>query len=89
MFVRQPELLVFDDLSSALDVETEHLLWDRLARRPGQATVIAVSHRRAAFQRADWIIVLEAGRIAAQGRLDDLLASSAELRDLWRTEKDR
>ena len=88
MFVRRPELLVFDDLSSALDVETEHLLWDRLARRPGQATVIAVSHRRAAFQRADWIIVLEAGRIAAQGRLDDLLASSAELRDLWRTEKD-
>lgn len=89
MFVRQPELLVFDDLSSALDVETERLLWERLATAADQTTVIAVSHRRAALQRADWIIVLKAGQVEAQGPLDQLLASSAELRDLWRTEKDR
>ena len=50
MFVRGPELLVFDDLSSALDVETEQLLWERLlARRT--ATCLAVSHRHAALRR--------------------------------------
>ncbi len=38
MFVRQPELLVFDDLSSALDVETEQLLWDRLFREIGDGS---------------------------------------------------
>jgi ATP-binding cassette subfamily B protein len=65
MFVHQPELLVFDNLSSALDVETEHLLWERLALSLNHATVIAVSHRRTALQRADWIIVLEAGHIEA------------------------
>jgi ATP-binding cassette subfamily B protein len=89
MFVRQAELLVFDDLSSALDVETEQRLWERLAQPLNHTTVIAVSHRRTALQRADWIIVLKAGQIEAQGHLNDLLSSSAELRELWHTDKDR
>jgi ATP-binding cassette, subfamily B, bacterial len=64
--VRQPELLVVDDLSSALDVETEHALWAGLIgadrERPPYALLV-VSHRPAVLDRADRVVVLDSGRI--------------------------
>ena len=86
MFVRDAELLVFDDLSSALDVETEEQLWERLfsRREPTGTTCLVVSHRRTALRKADNIIVLKEGRINAQGSLSQLLRSCAEMQHLWR-----
>lgn len=86
MYLRRPELYVFDDLSSALDVDTERTLWERMFADHADATSLVVSHRRPALRRADRIIVLEEGRISATGTVDDLLDASAEFRRLWSEE---
>lgn len=81
MFIRQPELLVFDDLSSALDKATEQTLWSRLfaTRSPAvhpascwTPTCLVVSHRPTVLQRADRILLLNNGRVEMAGTFADL-----------------
>jgi ATP-binding cassette subfamily B protein len=82
MFVREPALHVFDDLSSALDVETEAAILARI-REHGGLSCLAVSHRRPVLARADSILVLRAGRPDATGSAGELLDRSEEFRALW------
>ncbi len=86
MFLRGAELFVFDDLSSALDVETESLLWERLFAQHRDITCLVVSHRRSVLQRADCILLLKEGRLAGTGTADQLLRTSEEFRQLWSNE---
>ena len=85
MFIREPELLVFDDLSSALDVETERQLWERIFAEGGK-TCLVVSHRRPLLRRADHILLLREGRVEAEGTLEELLQTSEEMKELWMRE---
>jgi ATP-binding cassette subfamily B protein len=87
MLVRDSELYVFDDLSSALDVETEQKLWSRLFRERGDATCLVVSHRKTALVQADHIIVMKDGRIEAEGTAESLLASNESFHKLWHGEE--
>jgi ATP-binding cassette subfamily B protein len=60
--VRRPDLLVVDDLSSALDADTEAKVWERVAGG-GFQTALLVSHRANVLDRADRVVVLDAGRV--------------------------
>ena len=66
----EPDLLLADDVSSALDAATEVELWESLRARGG--TVLASTSKRAALARADRVVVLDAGEVAAVGRWSDL-----------------
>ncbi len=82
MFATNADLLVFDDLSSALDVRTEAELWKRLFELR-DATCLVVSHRHPALQRADQIILMKDGRVDDTGTLQELLGRNEEMRALW------
>jgi len=79
----EPTLLILDDVSSALDVETQQLLWERTLSK--DITIIAVSHSPALLQAADNILVLKEGRLVGQGVVDTLLLECDEMRRIWRT----
>ena len=83
MFARRPQLLVLDDVSSALDVETERTLWARLHETRSGVAALVVSHRRAALAMADKVIVMDAGRVVAVGTAKELETSSDKFRAIW------
>lgn len=80
MFARKAGLYIFDDISSALDVETEAKLWNRMNE---DMTAIVVSNRHAALTRADKIVVMKDGHVEDNGTLDELMERCDEMRQIW------
>ncbi|MEM6791580.1 MAG: ABC transporter ATP-binding protein [Myxococcota bacterium] len=72
--IREPPVLVLDDPLSAVDAHTEAAILEALERQKAQRTVVLITHRVAAAQRCDQIVVLERGRVVERGRHDALLA---------------
>jgi ATP-binding cassette subfamily B protein len=80
--VQQPAILLLDDAFSALDAATDARLRAALARDFAQAAVVVVAQRVATIQRADEIIVLDAGQVVARGTHPELLLASPEYREI-------
>jgi len=78
---RDPDILVLDEATNALDLETEARILSQLSTEGRPRTVLFVSHRISVARRADRVIVLSEGRVLAQGRYEDL-ASEPSLQSL-------
>jgi ABC-type multidrug transport system fused ATPase/permease subunit len=71
-----PRILILDDATSSVDSETEHLINLALDSLMHGRTTFVIAHRLSTVQRADLILVLDKGRIAARGKHEDLMRTS-------------
>ncbi|GIJ76145.1 ATP-binding cassette, subfamily B [Micromonospora phaseoli] len=82
-FLRDAELLVMDEPSSALDPRAEDALFQAIRDRRGRATTILITHRLANVRHADRIFVLHHGRLVEEGTHDELVAVGGRYADLF------
>ncbi len=81
--LKSAEILIFDDSTSALDLKTEANLYAALLKANPQSTKIIIAQRIASVRRADKIVVLNNGSIAACGTHDELLKSCETYQDIY------
>ena len=77
MLYDRPQLWCIDDVSSALDIETETQLWKRFAEIRADVACVVVTHRPHVMQMADEILVLHEGRVVARGPYSTLIRTGA------------
>ena len=81
--LKKPDVLIFDDSMSALDLATSAKLQNALRRQKGSLTVITIAQRVASVMNADRILVLDGGTIAAEGNHETLMKTSEIYRDIY------
>lgn len=84
---RKPQILILDDAMSAVDTETESRILSGLKSVLGQQTTILIGHRTSTLQYADWIVVLDHGKIAEEGTHEMLLAAGGIYAELDRIQR--
>ncbi|MFN0097588.1 MAG: ABC transporter ATP-binding protein [Gemmatimonadaceae bacterium] len=84
---RRPSVVVLDDALSAVDTHTEAAILRGLKEALAGRTAIIASHRITAIRDADWIVVLDEGRVVEQGRHEDLLAARGKYWKLLRRQQ--
>ena len=84
--LKQAEILIFDDSTSALDLKTEAKLYQALAAAHPESTRILVAQRIASVRRADRIFLLENGTLSASGTHEELMRTSAAYREIYQSQ---
>jgi subfamily B ATP-binding cassette protein MsbA len=84
---RNPELLVLDEATNALDSHTERAFQDALEAFSHLRTVVVIAHRLATIEKADQIVVLEAGEVVEQGDFRTLLAKGGKFAALYEAQR--
>jgi ATP-binding cassette subfamily B protein len=81
-----PKILILDEATSAVDVQTEREIQSALDNVVQGRTTIAIAHRLSTLRKADLLIVLKNGRVAEAGNASELLAKDGEYAQLWRAQ---
>ncbi len=85
VFLKRPPVIILDEATSQVDTLTEKAIEAALSELRGKHTLIVIAHRLSTIIRADKIVVLDKGRVVAEGTHEDLLSKSPLYRELYQT----
>jgi len=85
IFLKKPPIIILDEATSQLDALTEVAIEAALERLRGEATIIVIAHRLSTIVNADKIILLDRGRVVAEGKHDELLMNNELYQNLYQS----
>lgn len=83
MLIRKPPVMVFDDSLSAVDAETDAQIRAGLKENTGDSTIILIAHRITTLMDADWIVVMDDGKVVEQGKHEQLIHQPGIYKEIY------